>query len=217
MSGLTGSSDEAEDMINVRNFMLHCGITESRVHSIRRLPAGNSTSDSLLLISFPTEEQCAEVLRKCRHLDSRGDFERVFVRPDRPPIVQDQFNGARERAKKLNDELRNAGELDRPSRYVVHKRTCKVLFIDNVESSKQKRYVLARPGRPTTSTNSDTSESADTTVTAEISNNININNDANNNNDSDFTDLDDRNVTHRRGTNSGSLGASAASDSISSQ
>jgi hypothetical protein len=84
------------------------------------------------------------ILDKCRHHKLSGDYQHVLVREDRTPAEQQEFNRAREQARRRNKELDDEGLLNKPFRYVIHRRTGRVDLIDVDESSKQQRYVFRK-------------------------------------------------------------------------
>jgi hypothetical protein len=140
-------SDTSSDSEKVNAFLADAGAGEGVefIRNVRRLKKGNNTlTSNLILVSLSNQDARTSILDKCRHHKLSGDYQHVFVREDRTPAEQQEFNRAREQARRRNKELEDEGLLNKPFRYVIHRRTGRVDLIDVEESSKQQRYVFRR-------------------------------------------------------------------------
>ena len=139
--------DRNTDLEIANTFFCEVGVGAAVIKSVHRLSSSkkiNAASNSnMLLVTLEAGRQ--EVLAKCGRHCLKGKYERVFVREDRTPGEQDEFNRARAVMKLKNDELLKAGRLDHPYRYVLHKRQGRPVCIDVIQSGQQKRYVFANP------------------------------------------------------------------------
>ena len=140
--GLKPSTDKP-DLERVELFLRLAQASDVRIKDLRRLKAGkNSITSNIILISLASKSERDRVLNHCRHHGLTDEFEHVFAREDRSLREQTEFNEARKKAGRRNDELRADSLLDKPFRFVVHRRTGKVTLIDTLASRAEKRYVL---------------------------------------------------------------------------
>jgi len=141
-------SDDASDSDKVKNFFSAADVRAEELNAIRnvrRLKKGNNTiTSNLILVSLSNQDARSVILDKCRHHRLEGEHQQVFAREDRTPAEQFEFNKTREQARRRNKELEDDGLLDRPFRYIIHRRTGKVDLIDVVESSRLQKYVFKR-------------------------------------------------------------------------
>ncbi len=111
---------------------------------VRRLKSSinNATNNSnILQVSLSNKDEHANVLKTCsRH--NLQQYSKVFVREDRTPSQQQEFNKNRAEMKKKNDELEAAQLLDTPFRNVIHRRTGRLCCINVEKSNEAKKYVF---------------------------------------------------------------------------
>jgi hypothetical protein len=141
--GMKESETTDFDMVN--KFFTEAGVEDGSIRNVRRLKKGNNTiTSNLILVSLTTQEARTAVLDKCRHHKQTGEFQHVFAREDRTPAEQYEFNKTREETRRRNTGLQEVGLLNKPFRYIIHRRTGKVDLIDVVESEKERRYVFRK-------------------------------------------------------------------------
>jgi hypothetical protein len=96
--GIKESSES--DEISVKNLFEKAEIANVPIRQVRRLKAGKNTPTSnIILVTLSTQEARTAVLNKFRHLKLDGEHQHVFVREDRTPAEQADYNRERERER----------------------------------------------------------------------------------------------------------------------
>ena len=96
----------------------------TNIVSVKRLASRSQTSESKpnspapLIVEFESTDARNKVISSARNLAST-QYKNIFIRPDRTPSEQSNFNEINNMKKKLNDELKANSKLDQPFRYVV--------------------------------------------------------------------------------------------------
>jgi hypothetical protein len=143
ISGIEERTD-VTDQVQVQQFFTAAGVGGVTPKHVRRLkPSINNTTNNsnILQVSQSNKDEHANVLKTCsRH--SLQQYSKVFVREDRTPSQQQEFNKTRTEMKKKNDELEAAQLLDTPFRNVIHRRTGRLCCINVDKSNEAKKYVF---------------------------------------------------------------------------
>jgi hypothetical protein len=146
-------SEAMDDKTITEKFLQACGLGDVQVAHVRRLnssrksstaTSASPTKSNIIQVSLSNENDQEEVLKKCdRH--QVEEYKGVYAREDRTPAQQTEFNDKRVLLKKRNDQLVQAGLLDKPFRNVIHRRTGEICCINVVKSGEEQRYVFESP------------------------------------------------------------------------
>jgi hypothetical protein len=148
--GLNKSST-VDDKKLVEDFFVATGLEDATgIARVNRLKSSKNkaklSNSNIIQVSLSNLSSRAEILKKCAH-HKQEIYKGVYVREDRTPEQQTEFNTTRTRLKKLNDQLAAANILDNPFRNVIHRRTGRICCIDVIESTSNKCYVFSSPAR----------------------------------------------------------------------
>ena len=142
VSGLPISDD---DKTRVNQLFKAIGLNNITVNKVRRFQPSKNNPDApgLLQVSLNPVDKTS-VLKAGYHHKSQ-DHVGVYIREDRTPAQQSEFNELNEIKKLRNEKLNTCGLLDNPFRNIVHRRSGTVRCIDVHKSAEQSKCVFSSP------------------------------------------------------------------------
>ena len=132
-----------EDLKSVEDFFVAVGLDEVEIVKTRRIKSKKlaSTVQGILQVVLKSSEDQRKVLARARYHAGEG-FTGVFAREDRTESEQTTFNALNKQKNEKNSQLEKIGVLNKPFRYVIHRRDERVAPINFVESAKRKRSIF---------------------------------------------------------------------------
>jgi hypothetical protein len=146
IAGLKSATENIDELTTAKDFLNAIGFESSKVHKVRRFRPGKSTPDApgLLQVQFKNASDATAALRAgSRH--KLAAYTGVYIREDRTPAQQSEFNDLNDQKKKQNDALEANNLLDQPFRYIIHRITSSVRCIHVQNSATQRKCVFTSP------------------------------------------------------------------------
>ncbi len=139
-----------DDEANTQSFFNAVGGTDLKIKRVRRFrPSKTPSTDSaarpqpppLIQVVFESVEDQSRALKVARRHNNE-EFKGAYAREDRTDAEQELFQNLNKEKNKKNTELNDHGLLDKPFRFVIHRRTESIRPVDSIKSAAEQKSIF---------------------------------------------------------------------------